>query len=204
MSGGWQFDNFGEIEVLLLPCNYIHQEYGDIGDTVSAECIADLDAQKEFLGPLEVLILTNNEKMNLLGYEDDTIKREALIARTQTDQKNPNFIEYKIDASLLHDESDLVKLGFAEEIQFYSAPTEITSTASAWDKFPVNDPLNPDLAFTKYKFTSFAVSINMDLRQINRVTYGLLDWLGDCGGLIDAIFLIAEAIVFPFGSFALK
>ena len=39
---------------------------------------------------------------------------------------------------------------------------------------------------------------------MSRVTYGLLVWLGDVGGLIDGVFLIAEFIVLPFGSLALR
>ena len=171
MAGGWEFDDFSEIEVLLTPCNYIHQEYGPmvspsgvVGDTVSAECIADLEAQKEYLGPLEVLILSNNETLNLLGYDDEMFEREAKLAQFQTDQKNPSFVMYYMDASVIYDEttSFLKNLGYEEVTHFYSAPTEIISVASAWDKFPVNDPQNPELAFTKYKFISFSVGINMD------------------------------------------
>ena len=44
----------------------------------------------------------------------------------------------------------------------------------------------------------------MNQRQVSRVAYGLLQWLGDVGGLIDGVFLIAEAIVLPFASLALK
>ena len=112
MSGGWAYDDLSEIEVILAPCNYIHEEYGPmvfpsgaIGDTVSDECIANVDEQKEFMGPLEVMILINNEKLNLFEYGDDSIKREALLARTQTDQKNPNFIDFYLEGSLLQDET---------------------------------------------------------------------------------------------------
>ena len=106
MGGGWGYDDLSEIEVILVPCNYIHSEWGDIGDSVSDECIADLEKQKEFMGPLEVMILINNEKLNLFEYGDDSIKREALLARTQTDQKNPNFIDFYLEGSLLQDETD--------------------------------------------------------------------------------------------------
>ena len=78
---------------------------GVVGDTVSDECIANLDDQKEFMGPLEVMILINNEKLNLFEYGDDSIKREALMARTQTDHKNPNFIDFYLEGSLLQDET---------------------------------------------------------------------------------------------------
>ena len=42
------------------------------------------------------------------------------------------------------------------------------------------------------------------LKIINRKTYSLLDWLGDWGGLLDALFMIAEFLVTPFSAIALK
>lgn len=51
-----------------------------------------------------------------------------------------------------------------------------------------------------------SVSFEMDknLRQINRQTYGFLDWLGDVGGLLDALFFIGDQIIGPFAAFALQ
>ena len=42
------------------------------------------------------------------------------------------------------------------------------------------------------------------MKEIERSTYHLLDWLGDCGGLYDALSAIADFLVFPFTSFALS
>ena len=41
------------------------------------------------------------------------------------------------------------------------------------------------------------VSLSPDVRNITRKTYGLLDWFGDWGGLLDSLFLIAELICYP-------
>ena len=35
-------DNYQRIEIVLLLCNYIHAEFGDVGDAVAPECIHDL------------------------------------------------------------------------------------------------------------------------------------------------------------------
>ena len=43
----------------------------------------------------------------------------------------------------------------------------------------------------RYKFISAEVNFNMDLSAYNRQTYSLLDWLGDIGGLMDALYVIA-------------
>ena len=40
--------------------------------------------------------------------------------------------------------------------------------------------------------------------MVTRQTYSILDWLGDMGGLFDALYLIGMIIVAPISNFALK
>lgn len=42
------------------------------------------------------------------------------------------------------------------------------------------------------------------MKTIYRQTYSMLDWLGDIGGLTDALVLILAALVYPISTFALK
>ena len=44
----------------------------------------------------------------------------------------------------------------------------------------------------------------MDQEVIERKTYSLLEWLGDCGGLFDALRIIGMLIMWPFTSFKIK
>ena len=44
----------------------------------------------------------------------------------------------------------------------------------------------------------------MDQNVIERQTYSFLDWLGDIGGLYDALRLIGLFVVAPFSSFKQK
>ena len=48
-----------------------------------------------------------------------------------------------------------------------------------------------------YKFASLEINLNRDLIVINRQTYSLLDFLGDCGGLLDALKLLGELFANP-------
>ena len=43
-------DFYQRVEFLLVPCNYVHAEFGDYGDTISPECIANHTAQMAYLG----------------------------------------------------------------------------------------------------------------------------------------------------------
>ena len=45
--------------------------------------------------------------------------------------------------------------------------------------------------------------MNDDLYEINRKTAGFLDWMGDWGGLIDALRFISTVLISPYSAFAL-
>ena len=51
---------------------------------------------------------------------------------------------------------------------------------------------------------SLEVTVGPDKIIINRESYSLLDWLGDLGGLFDALFIICGAIVAPVATFSMK
>lgn len=58
---------------------------------------------------------------------------------------------------------------------------------STYDDWPVKD-VAPD---GKYKFSSVALYFGQDQTVIERQTYSMLEWLGDIGGLSDALRIIA-------------
>ena len=56
--------NFQRIEVLLVPCNYVHlkqTEGATMSDSVHKDCVADQTAQEEYLGSLKVIIYHTSE-----------------------------------------------------------------------------------------------------------------------------------------------
>ena len=70
---------------------------------------------------------------------------------------------------------------------------------SSWNKFPTKeDPSR------RYKFTSLEVNLSLDKLVVNRETYSLLDWLGDLGGLFDALKLLCAFAISPISGFTLK
>ena len=50
------------VEIFLLPCNYLHQSLGYEDDSVSEECIWDLQEQKDYIESLQVLLYINDEQ----------------------------------------------------------------------------------------------------------------------------------------------
>ena len=56
----------------------------------------------------------------------------------------------------------------------------------------------------QWEYMQVNFSLSSDFRQISRQTYSILDWFGDWGGVMDALFLVAELLVYPFSVFELK
>ena len=51
--------NYQRFEFLLLPCNYVHAEYGETDDSVSSDCIANRETQMAYLGNMKLVIYMN-------------------------------------------------------------------------------------------------------------------------------------------------
>ena len=92
-----------------------------------------------------------------------------------------------------------MQIGFETETDFYDESKEFRYGPTSWNIFPTEE--NP---LARYKFVSLQFTFEHDLTVINRQTYSLLDWLGDCGGLLDALLLLGQIFVAPISSFALS
>ena len=52
---------YQRFEFVVVPCNYVHTEFGDIGDFVSEECIPDRDKQMEYLGNIKLIVYSTEQ-----------------------------------------------------------------------------------------------------------------------------------------------
>ena len=55
-----------------------------------------------------------------------------------------------------------------------------------------------------YTYMETYLVLNSNLKQINRKTESILDWLGDWGGLYDGLILIGRVLTNPYSAYALK
>ena len=53
--------SYQRLEFVVVPCNYVHTEFGDIGDYVRDECIHDKQAQMDYLGMIKLVIYANEQ-----------------------------------------------------------------------------------------------------------------------------------------------
>lgn len=100
--------------------------------------------------------------------------------------------------NILSDETSIIQLGYSSDKELYKHHIE-SPKISSWTAFPTVDEPG-----RRYKFTSVEVNFSPDLKTIYRQTYSALDWLGDIGGLNDALMLIIGALTLPVATFALK
>lgn len=59
--GNEKNDDYSRVELVLVPCNYLHTELDYDGDTVPEECLADKEAMIEYLGPIEFYMYFTQE-----------------------------------------------------------------------------------------------------------------------------------------------
>ena len=57
-------ENYQRFDFAILPCNYVHWEFGDVGDSVAAGCIADLEKQQNYLGNMKAIIYMSEQVFN--------------------------------------------------------------------------------------------------------------------------------------------
>ena len=55
--------NYSRLEIVFLPCNYLHNQYGYKEDTISPDCIADLEQQIKYIGASWFILYTNQERI---------------------------------------------------------------------------------------------------------------------------------------------
>ena len=124
--------------------------------------------------------------------------KESIITNIQVDQHLSSWISTKLTSNLLADETQFLQFGFEEEFEFSTVEFE-NPVPSSFNVWPTKE--KPD---TYYKIVSAFLTLSMDQNVIERQTYSFLDWLGDIGGLYDALRLIGLFVVAPFSSLKQK
>ena len=92
LIGEWFDDNYARMEILFSPCNYVHNQVNDYGDSVSPECVPDLQAQIDYIGQPEWVLYVNHERINPDKFNDESIERTSLIKNQNFSETIPNWI----------------------------------------------------------------------------------------------------------------
>ena len=134
-----------------------------------------------------------------MKFGPESITRESKVSTKFVDISSPSWIKTEIMVSKLNDESGLFNFDGGVEETMHSIESDLQLNPSAMNKIPTQAEPN-----NRYIFTSIYFGQGKDLHAINRKTYNLLDWLGDWGGLLDGLKMIAKILVTPLTTLALK
>ena len=63
----------------MTPCNYLHTHLGFDRDSIDKDCNADLNAQIEYLGPLDFLLYHTEEVFQPNEFNKNAIKRQSVL-----------------------------------------------------------------------------------------------------------------------------
>ena len=134
-----------------------------------------------------------------MKFGQESITKESQFSTKFIDTSTSSWIKTEIVVSKLIDESGLLNFDGGTEQTIYGNESDFMLNPSVYNKNPTEE--EPDNA---YIFTSLYFGQGKDLRAINRKTYNLLDWLGDWGGLLDGLKMIAKIFVSPLTTLALR
>ena len=142
---------------MLLPCNYVHTKFGDIGDSIHTECIADRKKQEEYLGTLKIVVLMDEQVFNIQKYGEESITTRSRIFSLQVDSKTPRYVSGRLKTNLLEDESGFFQYGLPTEKTFLDFHLG-AAAHSSWIYFPTIDhPSN------EFKYASIEIKMSLDL-----------------------------------------
>ena len=85
LYGNEKNSEYQRIELVITPCNYLHEHLGYKGDTIHPDCIADLDKQIEYLGPLDFVLYHTEEVFVPNKYDKDSIRKQSVMWNQQVD-----------------------------------------------------------------------------------------------------------------------
>ena len=73
--GTYEEDDYTRVDLILTPCNYLHTALDYQEDSISSECIGDLEGQIDYMRASQVILYHNQERINANEYGDKMIER---------------------------------------------------------------------------------------------------------------------------------
>ena len=80
---------------MINPCNYINP-HSETEDTVSDECITDINAQKFYMEGSHWILLANQERFNPEKFGDESIERYSTFITNQFSADVPNWLSAQV------------------------------------------------------------------------------------------------------------
>lgn len=186
-------------DVMGMPCHMKESLVGGTQDNIRNDCEKNSTAVYEYLSNMSTVFWYNygSFKQKEFG-NDDRVSKKSNLEKYKTTENVATWRGASIHISQLQDETDFFQWGQFDEVEFQDFKIA-ELRPSSFKNWPTDD--EPD---NKYKFSSLVMYLDQDVTSFERKTYSSLEWLGDIGGLFDAMRIIGQAIVAPVAIFATK
>ena len=136
----------------------------------------------------------NREHFDLTEYGDKRIIKESVLITKTAPPHTPSYFLSHLKRQEVEDETDLVQFGQVDNLEFHHLENE-ELRLSSW-----TDDLSK-IPNGKRKFTSVMIMLDPNKKVTVRQTYGLLDYFGDIGGLIDFLYYLGAFVLHPLWQF---
>jgi len=158
-------EDYRRLEMNLMACEDARQN-----------CTKTKQEMLEYLGPLDLVIVYTSTSLAARKFKDP-VNRSIKISNQQIDYEKPNFMHSKLQQTILEDDVNFFVQGIETEYEFWDLDRGLPEISSLVHYHT-----------GRYKITGIEMLGSFDVIRINRETYSLLQFLGDLGGLYDAIF----------------
>ena len=140
----------------------------------------------------DILIYFNTERFDIRDFDKSTkLIKESKVKNQQFSLAEPKFMSSNIHLNEVEDEIDYFQVGQTDEDSFFDMTIQVPEPSS-WNLWP-----------ERYKFIGLEVYFHYDKLLISRSTYGILECLGDIGGLAECVYYIGYFLLLPFTEFKL-
>ena len=154
--------------------------------------LRDPEKQKQYLRNVPVLqILYNQERFNPDKYGDERIVKESTFLRALMPSNAPSLMMTHLSLAEIEDEADLVQFGQTETLEYHHLEADPVRAHHFIDDLLVKPNGTRSLSV-------FQLSIAPMKQMTVRQTYGLLDYFGDIGGLLDFLYYLIVFVLAPF------
>ena len=94
---------YQRLEYVLLPCNYVHAEFGPTDDYKAKDCNDNRDEQIKYLGNMRLIVLTTEQVFNQQEYDSEVIETRSRFFTSQIDPNSPTWLSGELTVNELED-----------------------------------------------------------------------------------------------------
>ena len=189
-----------ESDIMVVPCHMKETSIAGNMDNIRDDCVRDPEAVFEYLTNMATVAWYNFGTFKYADYDkSERIAKQSSIISYKTKEKEQTWRAATLHLSELNDEIDFFQWGQIDNIEIEKFVFGSNFHPSSFKDWPTESEPN-----NRYKISSLVINLDSNVSIIERSTYSCLEWLGDIGGLYDAMQLIGRALAYPIDIFALN